>query len=884
MRVLALILLVLRFAGSTDAAELFVAPDGNDHNPGTRSQPLQTLEAARDAARKLPAPKTIFVRGGTFELERTLHLNSQDSGVIWRAYPSEKPILSGGYQITGFTNHAGSILKARARPGVYFRQLFCGGQRQHLARYPNFDEAQPSTSGWAYAAGKLTSMYGEIPGESKRTLHFKPSDARQWAHPTDGEVFVFPRYNWWNNIVHIQSLAPATQTITLAEDCSYAIRPGDRYYVQNLFEELDAPGEWYLDKQNWTLYFWPPPARAGQPVSVPFLRTILALDPGTKDVTFRGFIFECCAGIGITLSGTTNCLIAASVIRNIGDYLGDGVGISGGASNGVVGCDISEIGRAGVAITGGDRITLTPAGNYADNNYIHHVGVYFKQGVGIWLTGCGNRATHNYIHDGPRFGIEFAGNNLLIEYNHIRHMDLETEDTGAVYTGGRDWIGSRGTVLRYNYFHDILGYGRDEQGIWRSPYYAWGIYLDDNTGGVDVIGNIVARCPRAGLHLHNGRDNQIENNLFIDNGLAQVEFGGWTADSGMWKEHFPTMVAGYESVAHQPAWQSMRKIQTRPQDAVLPNGLIMSGNTLTRNIFYYHAPAANLYRFSNFPFDYNFADSNLVWHAGLSIATGQFKAGPVISTNLLANPGFEDGPAGTIPPGWHWQAQPDPTCQAVTTEATAAEGQRSLKIDGVAVQNATCYPPWPVVVSTDVAVRPGHTYQLTATMKSAQPGTHVTLMIQSYLANVYFWSKETSACLGTNWNEYELTFKIPAKGEQDYRNQMRAVCARFDLSGGTGTVWIDKVHLVEVESQNEWQSLQAMGLDRHSLIADPQFNDATHDDYRLRRTSPAFTLGFQTIPIEKIGPYQSELRASWPIREAPGVRENPLVAGVKTSN
>ena len=82
--------------------------------------------------------------------------------------------------------------------------------------------------------------------------------------------------------------------------------------------------------------------------------------------------------------------------------------------------------------------------------------MFYKQGVGVNLNGVGNRASHNLIHDGPRMGIMFSGNNLVIEYNQIRHMNLETEDTGAVYTGGRDWISSRGTVIRYNYFHDGL--------------------------------------------------------------------------------------------------------------------------------------------------------------------------------------------------------------------------------------------------------------------------------------------------------------------------------------------------------------------------------------------------------------------------------------------
>ena len=96
-----------------------------------------------------------------------------------------------------------------------------------------------------------------------------------------------------------------------------------------------------------------------------------------------------------------------------------------------------------------------------------------------------------------------------------------------MYTGGRDWISSRGTQVRYNYFHDILGYGW-ENGRWVSPHFAWGIYLDDNTGGVDVIGNIVARSIRGRLHLHNGRDNLIENNIFIDGRLQQIEYSGWT--------------------------------------------------------------------------------------------------------------------------------------------------------------------------------------------------------------------------------------------------------------------------------------------------------------------------------------------------------------------
>jgi hypothetical protein len=101
-------------------------------------------------------------------------------------------------------------------------------------------------------------MYKKIAGESRRTFQYKPGDVHGWAHPEDAEVVVFPQYNWWNNIIRLASIDREKRIITLAADAAYPNRPNDRYYFQNLLEELDAPGEWYLDKKTWTLYFWPP--------------------------------------------------------------------------------------------------------------------------------------------------------------------------------------------------------------------------------------------------------------------------------------------------------------------------------------------------------------------------------------------------------------------------------------------------------------------------------------------------------------------------------------------------------------------------------------------------------------------------------------------------
>ncbi len=718
-------------------ATFFVAVGGNDAWSGTLAEPnatqtdgpFATLDRARDAIRKMkkaaPLPDggvTVRLRGGCHLLRQTFKLGAADGGtpaapIVYRAYENEKPLLMGCQPVSGFVPYQGKILKAdlaaQGLRGVYFRQLYFAGKRQHLARYPNYDPNNPYGGGWAYADGKSLPMYVDIPGEDRRTLHYKAHDARPWARPEEGQVFVFPRYNWWNNVVRIASIDRQQRIVRLAADASYPIRPGDRYYVQNLFEELDSPGEWYLDKNTWTLYFWPPPGAGekGLTAYAPTMRTIIQIGPGTARVAIRGLTIEGCEGTAVTLTNTADCLIAGNTIRNVGDYGGAGVSVSGGKRNGVAGNDICETGSHGISLSGGDRITLTPAENYADNNYIHHVGVFYKQGVGIDMTGCGNRASHNLIHDGPRMGIQFAGNNLLLEYNHIRHMNLETEDTGAVYTGGRDWIGSRGSVIRYNYFHDMLGYGR-ENGKWVSPHFAWGVYLDDNAGGVDVIGNIVVRASRAGIHLHNGRDNVIQNNVFVENALVQVEYSGWTEAHKYWTTHLPTMIKGYESVAHQPAWQNMRNMRLHPTQAVLPDKTIMSGNVLQRNIFYYRNPAAKLFRFSHVNFHYNTSDYNLVYHFGQPLVTGFSR----------------------------------------------------------------------------------------------------------------------------------IKAKAPAP------------------------------------NRDEWESWRATGQDQHSLRSDPLFVDPEKDDYRLRPDSPAFKLGFKTIPVEKIGPYRDPLRATWPIVEAEGAREKPLVS------
>lgn len=882
------------------AAEFHVATNGNDAwsgripapNATQTDGPLATIEAARDAVRKfkgaavLKEPVTVQVRAGIYPLKQTLKLAATDAGtesapVIWRGYQKERPILIGGKRISGFSAHKGAILKADAASqgfkGVNFRQLIFDGERQHLARHPNYDATNPYGGGWAYADGQYIPMYKDIPDERQDQVHFKSQDARRWAHPEEVEVFVFPRYNWWNNIVRIKSIDSAQRIATLTGNCSYPIRPGDRYYFQGAFEDLDAPGEWYLDSKAGTLYFWPPSSLGDKAVYAPTMRTILELGTGAANITFRNFAFECCEGTAIVMNNATNCVVAQSEIRNVGDYHGSGVAISAGKHNGVVGCDIHHTGSNGISLSGGDRRTLTSVEHYAENNYIHHVGVFYKQGVGIAMSGVGSRASHNLIHDGPRMGIMFSGNNLLLEYNEIRHVNLETSDTGAVYTGGRDWISSRGSVIRYNWFHDIPGYGF-ENGKWVSPFFAWGVYLDDNTGGVDVIGNVVARCSRASLHLHSARDNLIENNIFVEGRQQQVEYSGWTVSHSYWKSHLPTMIKGYEMVVNEPAWQHMRNMNYHPTNAPLSNGQVMTGNVFDRNIIAWRNSDAKLYRLNNAPVERNLVESNLVWHFGQPIPTGEHRAGADISANLASNPGFEIGSPGAMPKDWQWQIHPLPTSRAVLVNTGAASGRQALRMDA-SFNEAKTRDNYPIIVGAEQPLKLGGTYRLKAKLRTTNPDAKARVMLQSYVAGAYFWSSPSADAKASNgWQQVESVFKIPAPGEKNYHEKMKTFRVRLDFPDKAGSLFIDDISLTEATMLDEWTSWQMLGHDTKSLVADPLFENTAKDDYRLKAGSPAFKLGFKQIPFEKIGPYKDDRRASWPIVQAGGAREKPLVS------
>jgi len=556
-----LLVLILSLTGCGAAKEkgtaYYVSPAGNDSWSGALPEPNEektdgpfaTLERARDAVRSLKKEKgrleegiTVYLREGTYTVTGALRLTAEDSGsekapVVWRAYPGENAKLVGGIYIDRFEpvtdpeilrrlgeKYRDKIVRADLKaagvsnfglmdPASGKRvELFFKGRFMTPARYPNegwLRIADVPQTGERMINRGLDRDKSPVPRGRHYGRFTYPGDRpKRWEKNDNLWVHGYWTWDWADEYLKVARIDTETREIYPAEPHHrYGYTKNQRFYFLNILEELDSPGEWYLDTGTGILYFWPPSPAGEKDVLVSTLEGPMISLEGTSNVTLRGLIFEGGRGEAVIISGGENNTIAGCTFRNFGQTA---VKINGGTNNGILSCDIYDVAAGGVELHGGDRKTLTPAGNYAVNNHIHDFGIRLKTyRPAVLTTGVGNRIAHNLIHDAPHCGIFLVtsrmGNDHIIEYNELHSLAKETGDVGAIYLCARDFT-MRGNIIRFNYLHDIHGPGL---------LGAMAIYLDDFTSGTLVYGNICRRASRAVL-LGGGRDNVIENNIFIE--------------------------------------------------------------------------------------------------------------------------------------------------------------------------------------------------------------------------------------------------------------------------------------------------------------------------------------------------------------------------------
>jgi len=538
----------------------FVSLDGDDAWSGEFAEPLSegsdgpvaTLKAAQILARERNADASkpreeiiITVRGGDYPIDSTLSLTAEDSGigpapVTWQAWPGEEVILNGGTRVSGFKLLAktdkGSRIPKKARKHVYVTnlkkqkieydasierrrsysldnpapfQLYYGDEIMTLARYPSDgfvtvadvpqDEGEPINEG--HHADKRDGKV--FTGRHYGAINYGDKRPQSWASYDDVWMHGYWTWDWAQSTQRIESIDTESKRITIGEPHHrYGYTTGQRYYYFNVPEELDSPGEWYLNQKSGDLYFWPPEENfSGELVISRFTEPTLKIQDA-QHLTIKGFTIAYSRGPGIRISNSESITVDGCSFYSMG---GRPVTIEGGHNCGVKNGYFTQISGGAIHMNGGDRTTLEAGNHYAVNNHIHDFSIVYRANhPAIVMLGVGNRIAHNYVHDAPHMAMRFTGNDHVLEYNEIHDIALETGDVGAIYIG-RDYT-SRGSIVRYNYLHHLHGPGL---------HGVRAVYLDDFSSGIVVFGNVFYQAGRAAF-IGGGRNNRIQNNLFIE--------------------------------------------------------------------------------------------------------------------------------------------------------------------------------------------------------------------------------------------------------------------------------------------------------------------------------------------------------------------------------
>ena len=545
-------------------ARLYVAPSGSDSGPGTPQRPLATLTAARDRVRAIlekggRGAIEVILAPGEYRIAEPLTLAEKDSGsaaspVVYRARTPGSVVLYGGTRLAGFrpvTDPAilerlpaearGKVVQCDLKalgitdygalavrgfgqpPSPPTLELYVNRQPMTLARWPN--------EGFAYPT-KLVQAGSKSLGTPSIFGYGDDRHAR-WTKAEDAWIFGYFHYLWADATARIARIDPVAKTITTAEAYDYggsgmSTEQGIKYYAFNLLEELDRPGEWYLDRRTGILYLIPPGELTSSNVEISLLaRPFLEADR-VAHVRFEGLTFDLGRGDGIVMNACSDCQLIGCTVRRMA---GSGVRVLGGARDLLLSCDIHTLGRRATEIIGGDRATLTPGGHTVANCLIHDFGRIDRTYTpGIQLEGVGNHITHNLFYNCPSSAMRIEGNDHLIEYNETHHVLQESDDQGAMELFGNPTY--RGVVFRNNYFHDI-GSGASQ----KLANGQAGIRLDDAISGMLIYGNVFVRAANGhfgGIQMNSGRDNIIDNNLFADS--AQGISGGYYPGNEIWNQ------------------------------------------------------------------------------------------------------------------------------------------------------------------------------------------------------------------------------------------------------------------------------------------------------------------------------------------------------------
>jgi hypothetical protein len=577
------------------AQPYFVSPAGDDANPGTLEKPFATLQRAQQAARQKRGD--VFLRGGTYYLPATLVFTAQDAGtkdapVIFQNYQGEKPVVSGGVRLENLNwqFYTNGIFQAKVPADLQTEEIFVNGERQVLARYPNFDPKAQYFDGFAADAisEQRAARWSDPAGGYYHAMHPALWGDFTWritGNETNGRVKL--EGGWQNN---------------RGAAAHWQIR-----FVENIFEELDAPSEWFLNSKTHTLYFYPPAGLdlKNAVVEATRLRTLVEFrgdeEHPVKWITLRGLVFRQAVrtvmdtrepllrsdwaiyrGGALFFNGAEDCALEDSFVDQVG---GNAVFVNNyNRRLAVRGTQIGKAGASGICFVGDPQAARSPLFNYyqvhqlaeidrtpgpktdnypadclVDDCLIHLTGRVEKQTAGVEIDLAeGITVRHCSIYDVPRAGINIGDGcwgGHVIEYCDVFDTVKETGDHGSFNSWGRDryWRPNIGEVNAWMKQVPELPKLDAVKPIvlannrWRCDH-GWDIDLDDGSSFYIITNNL---CLHGGIKNREGFGRVVENNIMVDGGYDPHV---WYDESGDIFRRNIVWIAYRPANMHRPPW------------------------------------------------------------------------------------------------------------------------------------------------------------------------------------------------------------------------------------------------------------------------------------------------------------------------------------------
>lgn len=524
--------------------------------------PGDSLPRVRDAVRALSASERargveVVLAPGRYSLGQPLELDARDGGteaapIVWRSAGDGPVILSAGTQLlpSAFAPVTNAAVLARMDSSARTRvlvadlsacglafwkpltrevrqptpvpELFFNGVRMTLAQWPNGGDwttigtfvdkgTQDNDGSVGQGLGQKRDRKPEPPRGA--TFGFAGDRPARWTKAPEVWLHGFWCFDWYDTVIPVANINTMSNTITFAAKHTYGVRQGNpsprRWKAVHLLEELDVPGEYYVDPIGKRLYFWPPQSieSATRIAIVGTWRNLVKID-GAKNLELRGLQFEECFAEALQIKKCRNVSVAQCVFRNI-----RGKAIFAEQCSGcrVTACDVSETGTGGISLDGGDRKTLEPGRNVIEDTCIRNFSVHcLTYASGVHVGGVGNVVRHCELSGAPHMAVGLSGNDNVFEYSVISNVCMCSDDAAAFYKGRNP--SCRGNVLRYNFWSEIgspRGHGNAA------------VYFDDGDGGDLVYGNVFYRCGEPGfggfgtVFSHGGHSNLVQNCIFV---------------------------------------------------------------------------------------------------------------------------------------------------------------------------------------------------------------------------------------------------------------------------------------------------------------------------------------------------------------------------------